>query len=129
MNKISEITENEIKKLVESAEKKLKEKYNFEFNIKLVGGEGASLHPEEIWIGKENPERVMEVLIIHEAYHKIFRINQKDSFIEKDKGNPIPYFQEEMWIWNKIKEDFPELSFDVNLCIAAEMDALKLSPR
>ncbi len=105
---------------IESAKKRLKEKYNFERPVKIVSGEGDSLHPEAIWIGKENPVEVIEILVIHEAYHYIFRIDQTESFKEKDKGNMMPYFEEEMWIWNKIKDDFPELSFQVGKCIVAQ---------
>ncbi|UZE94114.1 MAG: hypothetical protein IB618_00865 [Candidatus Pacearchaeota archaeon] len=114
-----------MKKEIESAKKKLKEKYNFEFPVKIVDGEGASLQPEEIWVGRDNPLESIEVIVIHEAYHKIFGIDQVESFKEKDKGNFIPYFEEEMWIWNKIKEDFPELSFKVNFVIMAQMLTLK----
>lgn len=105
---------------IESAKKKIKEKYGFERQVKIVDGEGASLHPEAIWIGKDNPLEAIEVLVIHEAYHYIFGIDQTESFKEKDRGNVMPYFKEEMWIWNKIKEDFPELSFQVGQCILAE---------
>ncbi len=110
-----------MEKEIESAKKRLKEKYNFNLPVIIGDGSGASLQPEEIWIGRENPLESIEVLIIHEAYHRIFGIDQKESLEEKDKGNPMPYFKEEMWIWNKIKEDFPELSFKVDLVIRAQM--------
>ena len=115
-----------MEKEIESAKKRLKEKYNFEFPVILVNGEGASLHPEAIWIGKDNPTESIEVLVIHEAYHLIFGIDQTKVFKEKDKGNPIPYFEQEMLIWNKIEKDFPELSWQVSDCIIAEACALGL---
>jgi hypothetical protein len=116
-----------MEKAIESAKKKLKQKYNFEFPVILVNGSGASAHPEALWIGKDNPLESIEVLVIHEAYHIIFKIDQKYSFIEKDKGNINPYFNEEMWIWNKIIEDFPELSFQVKKCIIAEAYTLGIA--
>ena len=115
-----------MEKAIESAKIKLKEKYNFEYLVILVEGEGASLHPEAIWIGKSNPLDSIEVLVIHEAYHYIFGIDQTEAFKEKDKGNPMPYFEQEMWIWDKIKADFPELSKSVNKCIFCEACSLGL---
>ncbi len=109
---------------INSAKERLKDKYNFEFPIVLVDDFGASIHPTEIWIGKHNPLEIIEVITIHESYHIIFRIDQTETFKEKDRGNPIPYFEQEMWIWNKIKEDFPDLSNEVNLAIELEKEAL-----
>lgn len=114
-----------MEKEIESAKKRLKEKYNFESLVIIVDGSGASLHPEGIWLGKDNPLESIEVLVIHEAYHKIFGIDQIESFKEKKKGNHRPYLEEEMWIWNKIKEDFPELSSKVGLVIMAQMLTLR----
>ena len=109
---------------IDSAKKRLREKYKFEFPIVLVNDSGASIQPTEIWVGKLNPLEIIEVTAIHEAYHIIFRIDQTETFKEKDKGNPLPYFEQEMWIWDKIKEDFPDLSDEVDLAIKLEKEAL-----
>jgi len=109
---------------IESAKKRLKEKYNFEFPIIIVNGVGGSTHPTGIRIGKDNPLSLIELFVIHEAYHILFGIDQTEEFKEKDKGNLIPYFKKEMLIWNQIKKDFPELSPEVDLAIAGEMESL-----
>jgi hypothetical protein len=109
-----------MEKAIESAKKRLKEKYNFEFPvpINITEGSGARVNPKGVFIGKDNPPEIIEIIILHEAYHIIFGIDQvkSGSFKEKDRGNILPYFQEEMWILNKIREDFPELSWQVCLC-------------
>lgn len=111
---------------IKSAKKRLKEKHNFEFPMVLVNDYGASIQPTEIWIGNKNPLEIIEVAAIHEAYHIIFRIDQIESFKEKDRGNPLPYFEQEMWIWNKIKEDFPDLSNEVDLAIQLQKRSLRI---
>lgn len=113
-----------MEKEIASAKKRLKEKYDFDFPVILVEGTGGYTHPQGNRIGKDNPLELIEVFVIHEAYHIIFRIDQKEAFKEKDNGNPIPYFEQEMWIWTKIKEDFPELSEQVNLAIIGEAASL-----
>ena len=115
-----------MEKEIESAKKKLKEKYNFEFpyTISIGDGIGASTREGRTNIGKENPLEVIEIFVLHEAYHMIFNIDQTKAFKEKDKGNPMPYFKQEMFIWNKIKKDFPELSPKVDSAIVGEMIAL-----
>jgi|SRR3989344_2665965 len=115
-----------MEKEIESAKKRLKEKYNFEFPVVIVNGTGGSIQPTEIRIGRENDLEIIEVCVIHEAYHIIFNIDQRESFKEKDKGNVMPYFQQEMWIWNKIRTDFPELSWQVGIAIMGEMVSLGL---
>lgn len=115
-----------MKTKIESAKKKLKEKYDFDCPILIVDGLGASTYPaiKGIRIGKDNNLDLIELFVIHEAYHIIFNIDQTEEFKEKDEGNPLPYFKKEMIIWNKIKEDFPELSGEVDWAIAGEKEAL-----
>ncbi|MFH0831618.1 MAG: hypothetical protein V1886_02010 [archaeon] len=114
----------EFEEQINSAKKRLIEKYNFEFPVIIVEGLGGSTHPEGNRIGRENPPELIELFVLHEAYHIIFNINQTEELKEKEKGNPMPYFTQEMWIWTKIKEDFPELSWKVSEAIIGEMASL-----
>lgn len=113
-----------IEESINKAKLRLKNKYNFEFLIILVDGRGGSTYPTGIRIGKDNPLGLIEVFVIHEAYHIIFGIDQIEEFKEKNKGNPIPYFKKEMIIWNQIKVDFPDLEPEIDLAIAGEMESL-----
>ena len=89
---------------------KIKEKYHLDgFIVEIVEGNGASISGNLIKIGKNNPLEFIECIILHECYHAILQINQTNDFLEKDKGNITPYIQTKIRIWNKIKEDFPEL--------------------
>ncbi len=118
-----------MERAIESARKKLKEKHNFEFPIPItiVEGTGASIKPEGMFIGKDNPLELIEGIVIHEAYHILFGIDQvaSGSFAEKDRGNIMPYFMEEMWIFNKMKENFPELATPIYICEQIEAHNVK----
>ena len=103
---------------------KLNKKYNFNIPIRIVDGVNASTQPGWIQIGKDNPTELLEVIVMHEAYHIIFNIDQTEEFKQKDKCNPHPYFKSEIIIWNKIKEDFPELTPFVDKAIGLEKEAL-----
>ncbi len=118
-----------MEKDIELAKKRLKQKYNVEFPVLTYEGEGGWADPQkkEIYIGINNPLNAIEALVIHEALHLVLKIHQKESLKERERGNPLPYFKEEMLIWNKIVEDFPELSFVVGMCIKAQKRALKIN--
>ena len=96
---------------------KIKEKYGLKgFEMEIVDGGEASINGGKIRIGKDNPIKLIECITLHEVYHVLMKIDQREDFKEKDKGNIIPYLKTKIKIWNKIKEDFPELSEKVKLC-------------
>ncbi|MBS3094331.1 hypothetical protein J4474_01565 [Candidatus Pacearchaeota archaeon] len=121
--------DEEIQNGIESAKKRLKRKYNFEFPIPIfiIDGIGAGIRQDKIFLGRENPLELIEVLVMHEAYHIIFRIDQVESgsLKKRDERDILPYVEEEMWIWNKMREDFPDLSGDITSAIIVEMAILK----
>lgn len=107
----------DVKEEIEKALNKVKEKYGLDgLVVEIVKGKEASIGNGKIRIGEENPLKLIECITLHEAYHIIMKIDQTEDFKEKDKGNIVPYLKTKIKIWNKIKEDFPELSEKVNSC-------------
>ena len=103
-----------IENSINLAVRKICKRYRLKFGVKIVKGEGASIHPKEIWLGKETIKNMgnkeIEALIIHEAFHLIYEdLDETEEFKEKDRrGNIIPYFKKEIKTWNRVKEKFPE---------------------
>ncbi len=115
---------------------KIKQKFHKEFKMWVVPGTNATIQPDNfVRIGidfiEQLSEEQLKAVVFHESFHQIFsELNQNELARESERiGKRFEemegYWKSEIETWEKVKEEFPDVSDACDFFIEYSLKIIK----